>query len=289
MRSGWEQLRDEAECAVETAPDGARDSDVLRQQRRELEITRVALEIQTEALADLQRRHEQALQELKREQRLFRYLVRERELERQRLAREIHDDLAQNLLALRIDVEMFGARTAGSHGRLHERAEQVLSHVDVAIRNARGLINDLHPPVLELGLPAAMEWLTARFRRDTLLGCTLTVPDEAACKAVAPATEVALYRMLREALANVRRHAHATLVDVVLRIHGGWAELTVEDNGIGIAPGQQGKPDAYGLQVLAQCLAGMGGGMVLDAGEPGQGCRLVMRMPLAPPVAPLAP
>jgi signal transduction histidine kinase len=122
-----------------------------------------------------------------------------------------------------------------------------------------------------------------------LLGCTLAVPDEAACKAIDPATEVALYRMLREALANVRRHAHATLVDVVLRIHGGWAELTVEDNGIGIAPGQQGKPNAYGLQVLAECLAGMGGALVLDAGEPGQGCRLVMRMPLAPPVAPLAP
>jgi signal transduction histidine kinase len=288
MQDGMAQLRELAERKIGPPPDGYESTEVLRQ-RHELEVTQIELEIQTEALSELQQRHEQMQRELARDQRLMGHLLRERELERQRLAREIHDDLAQNLLALRIDVAMFGSRTAGTHGRLHERAEQVLSHVDVAIRSARGLINDLHPPVLELGLPAAMEWLVARFRRETLLSCSLTLPDDAACKVIAPAMEVALYRMLHEALANVRRHAHATLVDVVLRIAHGRAELSVSDNGIGITPGAQGKPDAFGLQMIAECLAEMGGDLALDDYAPGQGCRVVMRMPLAPAVAPLAP
>jgi signal transduction histidine kinase len=288
MRAGWDELRKQAESITGPMPEEWRHTDVLRQ-RHELEVAQVELDIQAEALAESARQHEQARRQLEREQRLFSHLVREREHERRRLARDIHDELAQNLLALRIDVAMFGSRTAGSHGRLHERAEQVLSHVDVAIRNARGIINELHPPVLELGLPAAMEWLTKRFSRETLLGCTLAVPDDAACKGIGSAAEVALFRMLREALANVRRHAHATMVDVVLRIEHDALVLSVADNGIGIAPGQKGKPDAYGLQIIAECLAEMGGEMVLDDYVPGRGCRLVMRMPAAPAVAPLAP
>lgn len=274
------RLREQAERRVGPVPEGHESTDVLRQ-RHELEVTQIELEIQCEALSELHGRHARMQQQLERDQRLMGYLLREREQERQRLAREIHDDLAQNLLALRIDVVTLGSRTAGTHARLHQRAEQVLGHVDVAIGKARGMINELHPPVLELGLAAAIEWLTGRFRNETLLGCTLQMPDETACAVIAPAVEATLYRMLREALANVRRHAHATLVAVVLRIDHGWVELSVSDNGIGIAPDARGKPGAYGLQVIAECLAAMGGEMVLDASVPGQGCRLAMRVPLA--------
>lgn len=288
MLMAMAELREQAERRVGPAPDSRDSTDVLRQ-RHELEVTQIELEIQSEALLELQRRHEQMQRTLDHDQRLVGHLLHDREQERRRLAQEIHDDLAQNLLALRIDVEMFGLRTAGTHGRLHERAEQVLGHVDLAIRNARGMINDLHPPVLELGLAATMEWLVARFRRETLLGCTLAVPDDASCNLLAPGMEVALYRMLREALANVRRHAHATRVEVALRIADGRAELAVSDNGVGIPPGVQDKPGAYGLRVIAGCLAGMGGELELGSYHAGQGCRLVMRVPLASGPAPAAP
>ncbi|WP_170305561.1 sensor histidine kinase [Pseudoduganella ginsengisoli] len=249
--------------------------------RHALEAAKVQLGARTVALIELQQRFDHLTDELRREQQLFSHLMHKREQEREQLAQDIHDALAQNLLALRIDVAMFASRTAGAHGRLHERTEQVLSHVDVAIRNARGLINELHPPVLELGLLAAMEWLTARFRRETLLGCTLAVPDDAACNAIAPPAELALYRILREALENVHRHAHATLVEVVLKTDGDWVELSVADNGIGIAAGQRGKPDAYGLQMVAECLAGMRGELILEANKPGKGCRFIARMPFS--------
>lgn len=284
MQTAWAGLREQAECRVGAAPAGAESTDVLRQ-RHELEVTQIELEIQCEALSELQARHARIQQALERDQRLMGYLLRERELERQRLAREIHDDLAQNLLALRIDVVAFGSRTAVSHGRLHERAEQVLGHVDVAIRNARGMINALYPPVLELGLAAAIEWLTGCLRKESLLGCAVQMPDEATCALIAPALEVALFRMLREALANVRRHAQGTMVQVALGLEDGWVTLSVADNGIGIAPGARGKPDAYGLQVIAECLVEMGGELMLDPYAPGQGARLVMRIPLAPPEA----
>lgn len=275
-----EQLRELAEQLVGPLPLGWQNTDVLRQ-RHELEVVHTELEIQCEAMAELQARAAQSQHALVREQRLVSHMMHDRGRERQQLARDIQDELAQNLLALRMDVASFGARTAGTHGLLNARAEQMLGHVDVAIRNARGMIDALHPPVLQLGLPAAIEWLAARFQRDTGIDCRLRVPDDEAWSLVGGGADETLFLALREALANVRHHARASRVELALDVTDGWIELSVADNGIGMAPDQRGKPDTFGLHMVAEGVARLGGKLAIDDYVAGRGCRLTIRIPRA--------
>ena len=91
------------------------------------------------------------------------HLMTSREADQQRLAGNIHDELGQNLLALRIDVSMLHARTTGTHPRLNRKAATMRQHLDVALANAREILNNLHPPVLTLGLLASVEWKIGEF------------------------------------------------------------------------------------------------------------------------------
>jgi len=87
-----------------------------------------------------------------------------KEQERRRIALDIHDDLGQNLMVLRIDVSLLHARTASTHPHLHRHAQRVLDTIDATIRSVRTIINDLHPSTLELGLGPAAEWLIRQMR-----------------------------------------------------------------------------------------------------------------------------
>jgi two-component system sensor histidine kinase UhpB len=86
-----------------------------------------------------------------------------KEEDRRRIAQGIHDDLGQNLLALKIDVQMLHARASERHPRLKRRVGHVLDTIDATIRSVRTIMNDLHPSTLELGRPVALEWLVDQF------------------------------------------------------------------------------------------------------------------------------
>ncbi len=168
-----------------------------------------------------------------------------KENERKRIAREIHDDLGQNLLALRIEADLLASRTQARHPRLHARALGTLTHIDSTIRSVRHIINDLRPNVLDLGLNAAVEWQIAEFRRRTGIRCELigaehefTMPDHCA---------TAFFRILQESLSNIVRHANASEVKVELRCQGGRIVMTVGDNGVGMQLVTRHKLGSFGL------------------------------------------
>jgi len=207
---------------------------------------------------------------------LAEHLETVKEAERTRIARDIHDELGQNLLALRIDVGMLHERTAGRHPHLHRRIGTALENVDTTIRSVRGIMNELRPAVLDLGLQAAMEWQVAEFQKRSGLACTLALPDEAAVVALPDGMGIVLFRGLQEALLNIRRHASATRTDVSLVLRDGRLTFTVSDNGIGIAPRHRGKADSFGLVGMAQRAAALGGSLAIAPFVPGQGCTLTM-------------
>ncbi|NYE59241.1 PAS domain S-box-containing protein [Duganella sp. 1224] len=207
-------------------------------------------------------------------QRLALHLERRKEQERERIARDIHDELGQNLLALRIDVAMLAERSGARHPRLHQRARAALQNVDATIRSVRGIMNDLRPAVLDLGLCAALEWQVAEFRRDSGLRCTLSLPPEAALPPLPAAMEIALFRSLQEALLNIRRHAHASAVAVQLLLPAGGLAFSVTDDGVGLAPGARAKPDAFGLIGMEQRVGALGGRLTMESALAGGGCRL---------------
>jgi PAS domain S-box-containing protein len=213
---------------------------------------------------------------------LAEHLQNVKEDERKHIAREIHDELGQNLLALRIDVSLLAQRSAARHPRLHQRVNDVLANVDASIRSVRGIMNELRPAVLDLGLQAAMEWQVAEFRKRSGLDCLLVLPDDAVFRAIPNEVEIVLFRSLQEALTNIVRHAQASHVEVRLGVDGRRVRLTVADNGIGIAPPQRAKGGSFGLLGIGERAAALGGVFDVARYMPGQGCTLTLSFALPP-------
>jgi len=259
------------------------DSDLLRlSQELDARVIKRTAEL-TEAnrllvLEIIERKRAEAELHESREQlrKLAEHLETVKEVERTRIARDIHDELGQNLMALRIDVTMLHDRTAGRHPLLHRRVGSALANVDTTIRSVRGIMNELRPAVLDLGLPAAMEWQVGEFRKRSGLACTLALPEEAEVAALPDGMEIVLFRGLQEALANVRRHASATRADVSLALLDGHLTFVVADNGIGIAPRHRGKAESFGLIGMQQRAASLGGSLAIEPFVPGEGCTLTM-------------
>jgi signal transduction histidine kinase len=201
-----------------------------------------------------------------------------KEGERKRIAREIHDDLGQNLLALRIEADLLSARTGERHPRLHARAQWTIEQIDATIKSVRQIINDLRPNVLDLGLEAAVDWQINEFRRRTNIACELVdtprglqVPDPCA---------TALFRILQESLNNITRHARATSVFVELHAGLDWISMTVADNGIGLSPSARHKPGSFGLVGIEERVKMLGGVFTLS-GSPGGGTTVRVALPVA--------
>lgn len=208
------------------------------------------------------------------------HLETAKEDERKRISRDIHDELGQNLLALRIDISMLSARTEGSHPRLHRRVGAVLSNVDTTIKSVRGIINELRPMALDLGLQAAIEWQVGDFRKRSGVACRLLIRDEALFAAIGSQAEIVLFRIVQEALSNVMRHAQASQVEIELSSDACAVYVAISDNGIGITPQQQRKKQCFGLIGIAERVTALGGHFEVGLPASGTGCRLALQTPL---------
>jgi len=203
-----------------------------------------------------------------------------KEEERRRIALDIHDDLGQNLMVLRIDVSLLHARTAASHPRLHRHAQRVLDTIDATIRSVRTIINDLHPSTLELGLGPAAEWLIRQMESRGTIRYRLTLDSEAADLGLDQRQTSAIFRVLQESLSNIVRHAQASEVEVALEQDADSIVLRISDNGIGMQPGDDGKRAAFGLKSIRERVHALGGELRIDS-QAGRGTALVIYLPHA--------
>jgi signal transduction histidine kinase len=230
---------------------------------------------------------ERALQQSQRQLRqLAEHLETAKEDERKRISRDIHDELGQNLLALRIDISMLAARTEHSHPHLHRRVATVLGNIDATIKSVRGIMNELRPLVLDLGLQAALEWQIKDFRKRSGIACELQVPDEAVFAAIGGKVDIVLFRIVQEGLTNVLRHAMATRVELFLQAQEGQLILSIRDDGVGITPEQGKKSGGFGLLGIAERIAALGGEFDFGSSRSRPGCSLIVRIPLLPPGEP---
>jgi two-component system sensor histidine kinase UhpB len=223
---------------------------------------------------NLMQEQAQHRQELRR---LAASVVEAREEERRRIARELHDELGQRLTALKMEISALRNRGPGGIGR--ERITGMLEMVDSSVSALRRIAADLRPLILDdLGLNAAIEWLARDAARR--LGIEVTVHLGSEDPPLAQGADIALYRMVQEALTNVGRHSGASDVHIELDQSDGELRLTVRDNGTGFPDRSLRQEGRYGLLGMRERALALGGRLDIDT-PPGGGGRITVHLPLA--------
>jgi len=203
-----------------------------------------------------------------------------REQEKSRIARELHDELAQSLTALKMDVTWLREHVLAGDGPTSKKLSDIDSLLNHTVAATRRISADLRPLVLDdLGLVPAVEWLVQKFTERNGIPCELAIG--------APDLELqdphasAVFRIVQESLTNAARHAQASRVEVSIDRGNGAVALKVRDNGRGFSPDDPRKPGSFGLMGLRE-RAYLLGGEVNIASTPGQGTSIEVRIPLEP-------
>jgi two-component system NarL family sensor kinase len=200
--------------------------------------------------------------------------------ERARLAREIHDTLAQQLTGIVIQLETAQALVGRDPGRTVPALASAQELARSALAEARRSVWDLRPaPLTATGVAAALEMEVDRFRKRTGLAARLRVERMTPPPALAPTGEVALLRITQQALANIATHSGATRVTLRLRHLDSDVELTIRDNGHGFDP-HGVRPGAFGIVGMTERVRLAGGRFAVES-TPEHGTTITVRLPVA--------
>ena len=208
-------------------------------------------------------------------------LVLTEQRERRRLATELHDYLAQLLVASKMKSKLVSNHIMPSGEKVMQDLREL---IDEALKYTRTLITDLSPTILyEAGLFAAIHWLGEQMERHGLTvrieqhGESVDMPDDKA---------VMIFQTVRELLFNVVKHARVSEATVRLEQESGELRVTVQDEGAGFDISRQESHPAggkYGLLSVRERLAALGGSCEITS-APGQGTRVLVRVPIEVPV-----
>ncbi len=198
-----------------------------------------------------------------------------REEERRRLRRDLHDGLGPTLAGLTMRAEAAQALAGAGGPESGRLLDEIITDAQTAVADVRRLVEGLRPPALDtLGLAGALDaHLAGRPGGD---GPQVRFARPADLPALGAATEVAAYRIAVEAVANARRHARATTVDVGLAVHGDRLVVRVDDDGRGCAPET---PAGVGLHSMRERAEELGDTLTVG-GRPGGGTRVRADLPL---------
>jgi signal transduction histidine kinase len=238
----------------------------------------LGLSIENARLAQEAQEREQQLGEL------LHQVVNAQEMERQRIARELHDATSQSLTAIALGlrgVEGMVENRSVETAELALQVRELKKFSTTALGELRQIIADLRPTILDdMGLAAAIQWYVQSFRERTAMEVSFILEGEPVRLALE--YETVLFRIGQEALANVAKHSHASQVTVVLRFAPGFVCLVVEDNGVGFSVkevdekrvGERG----WGLRGIRERASLLDGKLAIDS-EPGQGTRIWITVP----------
>ncbi len=203
-----------------------------------------------------------------------------REQEKTRVARELHDELAQSLTALKMDTIWVRDKLGPLAPPVAQKLAQMLGMLDGCVAATRRIAADLRPLLLDdLGLAPAIEWLTHNFSERSSVVCDLHIADDLELH---EPYATAVFRIVQESLANVAKHAQATRVAVQVVREPDAVSLRVQDNGRGFAVDAPRKPLSLGLMGLRERTQLLKGAISIDSQQQ-QGTRIEVRIPLSPP------
>ena len=188
----------------------------------------------------------------------LRRVVAAQELERRRLARELHDETGQALTSILLGLKQLEGAEQESVARLREL-------VVATLQNVRRLAVELRPKVLDdFGLVPALERLTSGFAEHT--GIAVDLEAGAITDRLPPEVETAIYRIVQEALTNVVKHAHARRVSVLVTRADGRIKTVIEDDGKGFDP-REATGDGVGLIGMRERIELLDGTLAVESSE----------------------
>lgn len=209
-------------------------------------------------------------------------VTKAQEEERNRIARELHDDTIQALVVLSRQLDDIASNNEGFSENVMVDLENLRQQANNIIQGLRRLSQDLRPPILDrLGLWPALEWLASDVSqysgievRPHLLGAERRLPKE---------SELMLFRIAQEALRNMWRHSKATGADLLLEFDVGRIRITIKDNGIGFdlpsSVSELTRSGKLGLAGMRERALLLGGDMKIESGL-GKGTTITVEVPL---------
>ena len=202
-------------------------------------------------------------------------VVTAQELERRRLARELHDETGQALTSILLSLR--AVEEANDEQELSAAIAEVRDLVRSTLQDVRQLAVELRPKVLDdFGLVPALERLTQTFGEQT--GMSVHFQQMLPSGRLPPEIETALYRIVQESLTNIVKHARATSVSVVLTRKDDSVSVVVEDDGVGFEP-RYAREDGLGLAGMRERVSLLGGRLAIES-RPGAGTTFVAEVPL---------
>ena len=218
---------------------------------------------------------------------LVSHLTNVREEERAAMAREVHDELGQQLTGLKMDLSLMAKKSSQeSKEWLRERMESTLGLLDTTIRTVRKIASELRPSILDdLGLVAALEWQAQEFGKR--MGIPTSFETNGDDFDLSAAVYIGLFRICQESLTNVARHAAAKRVWISLVGDKKQVILAIRDDGRGIDPQKlNGKEKTLGLLGMKERALMMGGVLTIDS-EAGEGMTVYVKIPMEPTMKPI--
>ena len=200
-----------------------------------------------------------------------------REQEKKRIARELHDDLAQSITALKMDTIWVRDHLASHPEQAVERLAGMLAMLDESAASTRRIAADLRPLLLDdLGLQPAIEWLTQNFTQRTGVACTLDADEELA---LPEPYATAVFRIVQESLVNIAKHAKASRVHVSVSRTPSHVAMRVRDNGQGFDAAAPRKSNSLGLAGIRERGSMLKGTVRIDS-QPGGGTTIQADIPV---------
>lgn len=188
--------------------------------------------------------------------------------ERTNLAREIHDELGQQLAGIKYGISSF-KKMAVNNSELENKINNLLNDVDITIQDLRKIATELRPGILDtLGLSSSIEWLVKGYEKKKGIRCNLNldVNDKQFDKSIS----TCFFRICQESLTNISKHADADEISIQLFLNDSKLVLIVKDNGKGMTINKQKNPFSMGLIGMKERVNNLGGNFEIES-ELGKG------------------
>jgi PAS domain S-box-containing protein len=227
-----------------------------------------------------QKEAEKEMQRLNKELRqLSNHLIGIIDKERKDIAREIHDELGQNLTVLKMDAAWIKKHLENDTDDVGKKLDELMEITNETIQTSRKLYNSLHPNMLEdIGLVAAIKWHAKGLSQTS--GITINVISNAEDEKLPHTVNLALYRVYQECLTNILRHSKATLVNLNINKTGETIFMHIEDNGVGFDSGSVDIMQSHGLLSMRERMYALGGQLTITS-RPGRGTTLEIVLSLS--------